>query len=278
MVIIVDSTNVAHISKHAFPTLTNDKQLTGVVYGFLNFIISAGVKYETKRFAFCWDGPGSKRREMFSGYKSRRASATGEIDVEAIRQFNQLRTEILPKIGFKNILWQPKYEADDLVAKVATTYYQKYPLLTVSGDNDLWQLLSYCDIYSPQTKRTTTKKTFKSKYGIEPKEWAEVKAIAGCSTDDLPGIAGVGDKRAIDYITGKKLTDNIAKRIKDGEKRIRRNRVLTKLPLQGTMKVELDFNEEFYLDKFIEVCEEYSLYSMLKSPMYINWIRVFAMI
>ncbi len=278
MIIIVDATNVAHISKHAFPRLKSEKQLTGVIYGFLNFIISAGIKYETKKFVFCWDGPGSRRREMFSGYKSRRVQSKDKIDFDVIRQFDQVRREILPKIGFRNVPWQPTYEADDLIAKIVMKYYQAYPLLVVSGDSDLWQLLSYCDIYSPQTKKTMTKSRFKSRYKIEPKDWAQVKAIAGCKTDDIPGILKVGEKRAIDYMTGAHLSEGLMKRINDGEKRIRRNKVLTTLPLQGTANMELDFsNEDFCLDNFIEICEEYSLYSMLKSPTYINWIRVFSM-
>ncbi|MFH1547636.1 MAG: hypothetical protein ABIC57_04060, partial [bacterium] len=66
--------------------------------------------------------------------------------------------------------------------------------------NDLFQLLDYCTLYNISTKTLTTKEEFERNYSISSRKWHLVKTIAGCSSDNVSGAKGVGEKTAIKYL------------------------------------------------------------------------------
>jgi 5'-3' exonuclease len=95
-------------------------------------------------------------------------------------------------------------------------------------------------MYNPGKKKAVTLQSFSKETGLEPWEWAKVKAIGGCKTDEVPGIPGVGEKTAIKYILGKLKPDSAAyKAIKANKEIITRNRKLVELPFEGTQVFEL---------------------------------------
>ena len=75
----------------------------------------------------------------------------------------------------------------------------------VSTDQDLWQLLSgdRVTVWNPRTKKMLTEQAFRERWGIGPSQWADVKAIAGCPGDGVPGVPGVGEKTAAKFMAGR---------------------------------------------------------------------------
>lgn len=138
---------------------------------------------------------------MYPEYKASR-KADEEFSPEEWEIFNKCKSRtrktILPEIGFINNFMQSGYEADDLIAKAIDNHYQN---IIVSNDHDLYQLLSYStEIYHPMKKVHYTYANFIADYGIEPYEWVNFKAIKGDSSDNIPGIKGIGEKRALQII------------------------------------------------------------------------------
>lgn len=283
MAILLDSSNICHISAHTFSSLHCKTQHTGVIYGFLKQIINMAITYKTKEFVFCWDSDSSIRKTRFAGYKYKRHSREGKEreQYEAFKavsypQFDQLKDSLLRDIGFRNIVECPGYEADDIIATYVLRGLSEPPIV-VSSDKDFYQLLNNCMIYSPQTKKEITKDTFEKEYKINPNLWSEVLSLAGCTTDEVPGVPGIGPKWAVSYLTKKVLREDLKSRMEKMNKRIIRNRWLVTLPLPGITVPDPSFEEQFSLDNFVDICESLELYSFLKAPTYGMWRRIFKM-
>jgi 5'-3' exonuclease len=179
----------------------------------------------------------------------------------------------LKRIGFRNIFIQPWYETDDLAAKIVMERDDR-DFIIATRDQDFWQLLSYCDLYDPQTKYLLTEEEFVREWGIHPSKWAEVKSIAGCKSDNVPGIYGVGEKTAVKYIT-KKLKSH-TKKFKDIERNkdiIKRNRRLVTLPFPGTKLYTLQ-EDQFDFDSFYSICNQLAMDYFLQRRQ-LNWWRAF---
>jgi 5'-3' exonuclease len=89
--------------------------------------------------------------------------------------------------------------------------------------------------------------TFKERYGISPKRWIAVKALAGCNTDNIPGITGVGEASAVKYLRGNLKESSIYyRRIEEGIAQgiLQTNRALVKLPFEGTPVPELRVDDD----------------------------------
>ena len=138
-------------------------QRTEVIYGFLKQLLVLSEKFAPNQIAFCWDSPVYKRRDLYPGYKKKDAPASPE-EAQGIslllEQFNQLREYILPYLGFTNIYQVKGYEADDLIATLVMSYGRKIPVVVVSRDHDLYQLLDFCTLYSITGRATTTRDEF----------------------------------------------------------------------------------------------------------------------
>ena len=216
----------------------------GTVFGFLRDVCVCMEYFGTGDAAFFFDGAGSKRRDIFPDYKisrrTRQNRLAAEERVAEQEYFRQL--EIIPEVlraaGYRNISRQPGYEADDLIAAALESYGGR--LVIISADRDLWQCLSdNLDIsaWNPQQKKLMTEKTLRKTYGVSPEDWISVKALAGCDTDDVPGVPGVGEGRAVQYLTGKmNRRGALGKRIEKSETQIQLNRTLVRLPFPGTVR------------------------------------------
>ena len=252
---------------------------TGVIFGFLETIKNLSKKFSINKFIFCWDSKKSKRREIYPEYKANRnvdKTETEHIeDNIAFKQFHDLRVSILPKLGFKNIFIQTGYESDDLIAILVRKILKS--AIVVTTDDDLLQLLDCCEIYNPRTKQLTTCETFESKYGVHPSMWPHIKSLAGCTSDNIKGIEGVGIIKALTFVEGKLPSGKIRDRILDSTGILKRNIPLIKLPLEGTVLPIIQGDEKFYIDNFIDVFEKYNFRSFLKKESFVQWRKLFRM-
>jgi 5'-3' exonuclease len=249
-ILIIDSNYLCHRARHTTGLLSYKGMPTGVIFGFLNQLFTLGQAVRPDEMVFIWDSKKSNRRSRFPFYKDRKHEEPDPDLIAAFSQFAKLRCHILPELGFHNNFIQSGYEADDLIAKLVMEE-RGHSFITASGDQDLYQLLDYTDMYSmPKSVQIKhiTKQTFIEEYGIQPKDWVKVKQIAGCNSDTVPGIKGVGEATAIKYMLGQLKPESVKyKAIEAGGAIIKRNEWLVKLPLPGTKKYEINKSQ---FDKF----------------------------
>lgn len=212
---------------------------TGVIFGVLRDIESMTELFRPDVCVFAFDYGGSGiRGEIYSDYKkSRREIKSEEEELKKKKFFEEVRhlgTKILPGLGYSNIFRIKGYEGDDIIAKIVDDSSSFSEITIISGDQDLFQLLRQNVVWKHPAGKLMTFASFKEEYGIDPIDWVQVKAIAGCSTDEVPGVEGVGEKTAIKYLRSQ-LPPHNKKFIKIENELgvIARNMRLVRLPLPG---------------------------------------------
>jgi 5'-3' exonuclease len=127
-------------------------------------------------------------------------------------------------------------------------------------------------MYSTKKKKLYTNRNLWKDYGVSPKEWAEVKSIAGCSTDGVPGIEGVAEITAAKYITRRlNIAHKTYRNILSGREIIERNRKLVTLPLEGTPVIKLSIKNDLSSSAFQDICNRYGFQSFLERERYNQW-------
>lgn len=241
--LLLDCDYLCYRARYTTGGLSYEGSATGVIYGFLKSLSEFQDLFNTSRFVFCWDSRTNKRRDMFPEYKAQRekreySDEEAEFNRAFRKQMKKLRTTYLPMIGFKNVFVQKGYESDDIIASICDRLQPLNEAVVVSSDHDLYQCISHnVSLYNPQTGKVLTLQGFKKQFGIEPVRWGLVKSFAGCSTDNVPGIRGVGEKTAIKYIRAQLNPDSkVYKAITSPEGIVirERNSELVVLPLKGT--------------------------------------------
>jgi DNA polymerase-1 len=265
---LVDANALGHVVKHATKELSWRGDRTGVLYGFIQKLFRIQADVLADRVVFCWDGDRNKlfRRDIYPEYKEVVEGSKTEKDIELDRiarpQFALLRTEVLPAIGFANNFLEEGLEADDIMAQLVKQYDWAYDMIIVSRDNDMHQLL--CDgvmMYDPVKFGFFSADTFIMKWGIDPSEWEFVKAIAGCSGDNVPGVPGVKEKTAIKFIKGElNPTTKAHSAICEREEMCVSNLRLVKLPWEDTKPIDL-LEDQLTVDGFIKVCTKFGFNS-----------------
>lgn len=246
--LILDCSYLCSRALHTMGELSYKDVKTGVIYGFFKDVAHLMDVFASDTVVFCFDAKGSKRKEIFPDYKVKRHNR--ELDeneklmrFELHRQIEKLRTEYLRTVGYRNVFWEDGFEADDIIATTAAQVPWDQQAVIVSADRDFYQLLRHnVTMFNPDKVITHTVDSFKLKWGISPKHWAWKLALAGCKTDEVPGIDGIGDKRAIDYIKGElKPTSKAYAAITSpqGKAVVARNKPLVKLPFAGTPVFEI---------------------------------------
>lgn len=258
--ILLDTTYLCHRAYHSTGTLSYEGNPTGVIYGILRDIDILRKRFASERFVFCFDHGKGIREQRFPFYKEkRRADVSEEYEQkqEILQpQVEKLKFEVLGRIGYRNIFMQNGYEADDIIASIIKSHITSNEdhFIIVTGDTDMYQLIRDSDasvkssvaVYHPRNDQWVTKKTVFDAYGIDPHVyWAGVKAVAGCSTDEVPGVAGVGEKTAAKYFAGKLNKSPKFKEIKKflQSKEGFRNYQLVRLPFAGVKEFDLRDDE-----------------------------------
>lgn len=237
--LLLDVSYLCHRAYHTGKELSWKGKSTGVIFGFLKSISAFKDQFETDDVVFCFDSLISHRKLLMGGYKAKRHSDKTPEEVEAYNLFCgqvlSLRNRYLFEIGFKNVAYFDGFEADDVIASLALNLPRDQEAVIVSADRDLWQCLRpNVSMYSPHQRRECTYEGFMSEHGYTPSKWAVVKAIAGCSSDEVPGVRGVGELTAERFVQGKLQGGSRLHRLIVGNKVIvRRNRRLVELPFEG---------------------------------------------
>lgn len=268
--LVLDVHYLCHRAFHSNDGLSHHGRPTGVIFSFLKTISLLKEEFQTDRVAFCFEHPKLFRYDIYPEYKQKRKRDRTE---KERREYNNLRIQIselqqryLPKIGFKNIFCFRGYESDDIMAAIAKATPENHETILVTADSDMYQCLSpEVSIYSPQKRRLFTEGWFWKTYGIAPRHWAIVKAIAGCHSDNIKGVPGIGEKTALKWLLDDDCQSSARVKIRDGRHIIRRNRKLVELPFEGcpTPKIAKD---NISKPGWQEVCDILGMKSIASKP------------
>lgn len=218
--------------------LSYEEQPTGVLFGLFRAVKDLSDRFSTNDLVFCFDHGKNLRLEIDPTYKGNRViDQTIEKLIENMRkQVNLLKTHTLKWMGYKNVFYQEGYEADDVIASVVDNSSRKDEVIIVSADTDLFQVITEKNsVYAPREQKIMNLESFKKTYGISPSAWSRVKAIAGCDTDNVKGIKGVGIKTAAKFVARNKLNNGIAEKINQFllDQQYHTNLKLVSLPFHG---------------------------------------------
>ncbi|WP_042476231.1 5'-3' exonuclease [Bacillus ndiopicus] len=178
----------------------DDGTPTNGVQGFARHVLTAQNLMKPTHLAVCWDmGMHTFRNDLFDGYKANRPAPPEEM----LPQFDMAK-DVSEMIGWKNF-GISGLEADDLIGSMIEKWKDDAQITVISGDKDLLQLLNPTTTIAFTKKGYTeydtyTEQRFHEEYGITPKQFAEVKAFMGDTSDGYPGVKGIGPKTALQLI------------------------------------------------------------------------------
>ena len=214
---LIDGSGYIFRAYYALPPLTrkSDGLPVGAVSGFCNMLFkhledakSKDNKDKPSHFAVIFDSARKNfRNEIYSEYKGNRSDAPDDL----IPQFDYIRKSVLafnlPSIELIN------YEADDLIATYVEQILEKGAKATiVSSDKDLMQLYrKNVRIYDPMKNKFINEEDVQNKFGVEARKVIDVQALAGDSTDNVPGVPGIGVKTAAELIKEYGNLENLLK-------------------------------------------------------------------
>ncbi len=211
-IVLIDGNSILNRAFYGVPLLTNgDGTYTNAVYGFLNILFKQLDEEKPEYLVVAFDLPQPTFRHLkFDDYKGNRKSMPDEL-----RPQLGLIKEVLSAMNI-NICQLEGYEADDILGSFAVKAEGLGLTPTIiSGDRDLLQIASKTiKIKIPKTKggKTEVEEYFENdvveKYGVTPKEFIEVKALMGDASDNIPGVAGIGEKTAVKIIQEYKSVEN----------------------------------------------------------------------
>ena len=192
-------------SKEGFPT--------GLLTGFINFINNLSKEHNSDYLVFALDSEGpSFRAKIDPNYKSQRP----EVPKDLLKQL-PIAIEWIKKMGFKQ-LSKEDFEADDIIASIVRCIKKNggVKIKIVSHDKDLYQLVGdKVVIYDPIKKIEIDNEGVKKKFGVDPEHIKDFLALTGDSSDNIPGVKGIGPKIAAKLINEYKSLENIYKNLEN---------------------------------------------------------------
>ncbi len=284
MWILIDISYLAHRARHSLQNLVAEDMPTGVLFGFFEqlYTICSSQRFISNKVIVFADSRHSRRSKVFPEYKLKRRENRTPEEWEQIKimhtQVDILRLQVLPKMGI-HIYGQKGLESDDLIAWAARELTRRNePGVMITSDGDLFQCITpMISWYDPQRDILYDPQSFEEKKHVRPDEWGMVKSIGGCVTDGVPGIRGVSEKGAVDYIHHRiphhyKKYQLIQEAFVSGE--IKRWGKLVVLPHKKTKPFNIRAPE--YIPKvFFDFCEKYHMDSYLEGRKRRQWESFF---
>jgi DNA polymerase I len=278
-VILLDGNAILHRAYHGLPPLTTKTgETVHAVYGFALTLFSVIEKFNPENIIATFDLPGGTfRDDLYVEYKAHREKAPDDLysQIPIIKKMVEaFGIPIYEKEGF---------EADDLVGTLARQAKEKdYDVIIVTGDTDTLQLVD------EKIKVFTMRKSIKdtvlygetevlAKYGFRPKQLIEYKGLAGDSSDNIPGVKGVGAKTATDLIQRFENLEGVYNNLDVTKGKMRENLERDKEQaflsrILGTIRQDVDIVldeqamkiDDYSKEKAEVFLREYEFYSLLK--------------
>jgi DNA polymerase I len=209
---LIDGSSYIYRAFYALGRLTNARGMpTQAVYGFAQMLLKVMREKKPDYLCVVFDPPGpTHRHEMYAAYKATRQKMPEDLVVQV-----PYIKELVRDHGIAQ-LEREGYEADDVIATL-THWAAEHDLevVIVSGDKDLLQLVSDPRVrqWDPQKDRVFTEQEVAQRFGVSPGQMIDYLALVGDSTDNIPGVKGVGEKTARQLLESWKSLDEIFQHI-----------------------------------------------------------------
>jgi len=219
MVFLIDGSNTCFRVGWANKHLTNGGEPTGVIYGFVKELLAIWERWKDAKIAIAWDCKSKYRMALSKqaiadglitdkqGYykqnrERKREKDEAEGKINEVAESIAIQKETLIEVLDMTLACQFKvdgYEADDIIGTLASIHDQKGDLVRImSSDKDMYQLLSpNTSVWIPSGKGSMSYDQFVGEYGIEPRQWIDIGAIAGDNGDNIHGVPGIAEKTAL---------------------------------------------------------------------------------
>ena len=198
--ILVDGSSYLYRAYHAFPPLTNSAgEPTGAMYGVLNMLRSLILQYQPSHAAVVFDAKGKTfRDELFEHYKSHRPPMPDDLRAQIEPLHKMVKAMGLPLMAVSGV------EADDVIGTLAREAEKLgRPVLISTGDKDMAQLVTPgITLINTMTNTILGPEEVVTKYGVPPELIIDFLALMGDSSDNIPGVPGVGEKTAQALLQG----------------------------------------------------------------------------
>ena len=276
---IIDGSSLLHRAFYALPLLSTKEGIyTNGVYGFLTMLYRIKDEYKPDYICVAFDKKGPTfRHKEYKDYKGTRQSTPTEL----AQQFPIIR-DILKAMNIKT-LEMSEYEADDIAGSLAKEGEAKnLNVILVTGDKDYLQLASDNSKVLLTRKGITELEIFDRQkiiheYGIEPKQFIDLKGLMGDKSDNIPGVPGIGEKtglklikefnnieniyKNLDKVRGKKLKENLTENENIAYLSRKLGEIITNVPLD--VKIEDLTVKESNWEELIPLYEEYEFKSLI---------------
>ncbi len=244
--VIIDGNSLINRAFYALPML---RSLSGkpcnAVYGFVNMLLNVITSEKPKHFACAFDaGKHTFRHNMYAEYKGKRDKMP-----EDLAEQLPILKELLTSMGIK-IIEQAEIEADDIIGSLTRKFDEQFIL--VSGDKDLLQLINdNTTVWLTQKGISNVLKVnrdvLKQEFNLRPEQVIDLKAIMGDSSDNIPGVAGIGkvgaNKLIDEYDNLDNIYQNIDKITGSTQKKLIENKEMAYLSYKlATIKLDVDID------------------------------------
>ncbi len=223
LLVLVDGNALLHRAFHAIPPLTTSKgELVNAVFGFASTLIKALNEYQPAFAAVAFDKAAPTfRHQEFDAYKANRPEAPEGLFDQMVRVQQLLDALRIPTFA------QEGFEADDLLGTLSRQATEAgVDTLIVTGDSDALQLVG------PRVRVLTPRRTFndvavfdtsavQERYGLSPRQLIDLKGLKGDTSDNIPGVPGIGEKTATDLLSRFESLDGIYEHVEELRPRVR---------------------------------------------------------
>jgi DNA polymerase I len=195
---LLDGSSYIHRAYHAIRNLQNAKGFpTNAIFGFTKMILKLLSDKKPERLAIVFDMKGPTfRHEIYEAYKANRPPMPEDMVV----QLPFIR-KVVKNLGIA-ILQKSGYEADDIIGTLARVGESEgFNVVVISGDKDFRQLMGpRISMWDTMKDKITDYDSLKAAYGFEPEKFIDVMGLSGDSSDNIPGVRGVGEKTAVSLV------------------------------------------------------------------------------
>ena len=202
-IVLLDTHAIIHRAYHALPDFsTSSGEPTGALYGLVSMVLSIASNLKPDYIIACYDLPGGTfRNDIHDGYKAHRKESDDSLVEQIIKSKDLLESLGVPCYEKKG------YEADDLLGTLAEKLKNENDVIIASGDMDTLQLIDGKKVQVFTLKKGLNdtvlydEKAVKERFGFGPELIPDYKGLRGDPSDNIPGIAGIGEKTATILIT-----------------------------------------------------------------------------
>ncbi|SDB95718.1 DNA polymerase-1 [Desulfurella multipotens] len=236
-VYLIDGSSFLYRFFYAIKNLSYNNFPTSVIFGFARLLLSLK---DAKYILICFDSKEKTfRKELFDDYKKQRPPIPDDLAIQI-----EPTKEIIKAFGVK-YLELAGFEADDIIATLANKFKKDFDVVIVTQDKDLFQLVDdNVFIFDPVKNITYDYKKTIEKFGVKPQQISDLLALAGDSSDGIPGVENIGPKTAVKLLTSYGDINSIIKNKDRLPQKIKENIDEEKLKLYKSLTI-LDKNINF---------------------------------